>query len=60
MRSRFSPFKVIKSNVLYVSGMGLIGCTIFCASALVLWYGVELIITENYDNGAVISVSSFA
>ncbi|KAL5111589.1 ATP-dependent translocase ABCB1 [Taenia crassiceps] len=37
-------------------GMGMIGCTIFCASALILWYGVELIITESYNNGSIVSV----
>uniref|UniRef100_A0A5K3FMC8 ABC transmembrane type-1 domain-containing protein n=1 Tax=Mesocestoides corti TaxID=53468 RepID=A0A5K3FMC8_MESCO len=37
-------------------GMGMVGCTIYCAAALILWYGVELIITENYDNGNVVSV----
>uniref|UniRef100_A0A915EW78 Uncharacterized protein n=1 Tax=Echinococcus canadensis TaxID=519352 RepID=A0A915EW78_9CEST len=37
-------------------GMGMIGCTIFCASALILWYGVELIITESYYNGNIVSV----
>ncbi|KAL5961878.1 ATP-dependent translocase ABCB1 [Taenia solium] len=37
-------------------GMGMISCTIFCAASLILWYGVELIITESYNNGSIVSV----
>ncbi|KAM7540114.1 hypothetical protein Aperf_G00000027533 [Anoplocephala perfoliata] len=36
-------------------GIGMIGCAINCTAALLLWYGVELIIEENYPNGAVVS-----
>ncbi|KAM3187686.1 hypothetical protein ACTXT7_001799 [Hymenolepis weldensis] len=46
---------MIKS-VLMGIGMGMIGCSIFCTSALLLWYGVKLVIEENYDNGIVVSV----
>ncbi|VUZ45635.1 unnamed protein product [Hymenolepis diminuta] len=46
---------MIKS-VLMGIGMGMIGCSIFCTSALLLWYGVKLVIEESYDNGIVVSV----
>ncbi|CDS40211.1 ATP binding cassette subfamily B MDR TAP [Echinococcus multilocularis] len=46
----------ILKSLLMGFGMGMIGCTIFCASALILWYGVELIITESYYNGDIVSV----
>ncbi|VDO05008.1 unnamed protein product [Rodentolepis nana] len=46
---------LIKSVLMGV-GMGMIGCSLFCTTALLLWYGVELIIEENYDNGIVVSV----
>lgn len=44
-------------NFIESAGMGMIGCSIFCTSALLLWYGVKLIIEDNYDNGIVVSVS---
>ncbi|CAH8564127.1 unnamed protein product [Schistosoma guineensis] len=35
---------------------GAIGLTIFCSSALIFWYGIKLMIDENYNAGSVILV----
>ncbi|TNN13638.1 Multidrug resistance protein [Schistosoma japonicum] len=35
---------------------GAIGLTIFCASALIFWYGIKLMIDEDYNAGSVITV----
>ncbi|CAH8573835.1 unnamed protein product [Heterobilharzia americana] len=36
--------------------LGAIGLTIFCSSALIFWYGIKLIIEENYSSGSVIMI----
>ncbi|CAH8580632.1 unnamed protein product [Schistosoma rodhaini] len=35
---------------------GAIGLTIFCSSALIFWYGIKLMIDENYNAGSVILI----
>ncbi|RTG82081.1 ATP-binding cassette, subfamily B (MDR/TAP), member 1 [Schistosoma bovis] len=35
---------------------GAIGLAIFCSSALIFWYGIKLMIDENYNAGSVILV----
>ncbi|CAI2729850.1 unnamed protein product [Schistosoma spindalis] len=35
---------------------GAIGLTIFCSSALIFWYGIKLMIDENYNAGSVVLV----
>ncbi|THD22088.1 Multidrug resistance protein 1 [Fasciola hepatica] len=36
--------------------VGAIGLTLFSSAALIFWYGIELIITENYSGGTVVTV----
>ncbi|KAK4470240.1 hypothetical protein MN116_005813 [Schistosoma mekongi] len=35
---------------------GAIGLTIFCSSALIFWYGIKLMIEEDYNAGSVVTV----
>ncbi|XP_018647433.1 multidrug resistance protein 1, 2, 3 (p glycoprotein 1, 2, 3), putative, partial [Schistosoma mansoni] len=35
---------------------GAIGLTIFCSSALIFWYGIKLMIEEDYNAGSVILI----
>ncbi|CAH8543987.1 unnamed protein product [Dicrocoelium dendriticum] len=46
----------IRKNTAVGGVAGSIGLTIFCSSALIFWYGIKLIIEENYDQGSVVLV----
>ncbi|CAH8513092.1 unnamed protein product [Schistosoma turkestanicum] len=35
---------------------GAVGLVIFCSSALIFWYGIKLMIDENYNSGSVILI----
>ncbi|VDO54640.1 unnamed protein product [Schistosoma margrebowiei] len=35
---------------------GTIGLTVFCSTALLFWYGFKLIVNENYDAGAIVTI----
>lgn len=39
--------------------MGAIGLWLFSSAALVFWYGIELILQENYSGGAVVTVGRY-
>ncbi|TPP58268.1 Multidrug resistance protein 1 [Fasciola gigantica] len=36
--------------------MGAIGLALFCAAALVFWYGIELLLKEGYSGGSIVTV----
>ncbi|CAH8570333.1 unnamed protein product [Schistosoma bovis] len=35
---------------------GTIGLTVFCSTALLFWYGFKLIVNEDYDAGAIVTI----
>ncbi|KAF8565923.1 hypothetical protein P879_02860 [Paragonimus westermani] len=46
----------IKKSMIIGGVMGGIGMSLFCTAALIFWYGIELLLTENYESGTVIAV----
>ncbi|KAA3676934.1 ATP-binding cassette, subfamily B (MDR/TAP), member 1 [Paragonimus westermani] len=46
----------IKKSMVIGGVMGGIGMSLFCTAALIFWYGIELLLTENYESGTVIAV----
>ncbi|TGZ74116.1 hypothetical protein CRM22_001113 [Opisthorchis felineus] len=46
----------IKKSTAIGASTGFLGMIIFCSAALIFWYGIKLVLEEQYDPGAVVII----